>query len=184
MKREFLTELGLEKEAIDKIMAENGKDIEKEKTKTEKAETERDGLKETLESTQEELKKFEGLDVEGQKKMIDELKLKYDTDTKALQEKLDTQNFESIAKDFLGGYKFTSELAKKQALTELKGQGFKLDGTTILGAKDFMTKMQEDSPTAFVKEEEKKDDKTPPPTWGNKTGGAKEQAQPDYSFPK
>ena len=28
MERKFLEELGLEKEAIDKIMAENGKDIE------------------------------------------------------------------------------------------------------------------------------------------------------------
>ena len=33
MKREFLEGLGLEKEAIDKIMAENGKDIEAGKAK-------------------------------------------------------------------------------------------------------------------------------------------------------
>ena len=31
MKRKFLEDLGLEKEAIDKIMAENGADIEAEK---------------------------------------------------------------------------------------------------------------------------------------------------------
>ena len=31
MEREFLKGLGLEKDAIDKIMAENGKDIELEK---------------------------------------------------------------------------------------------------------------------------------------------------------
>jgi hypothetical protein len=33
MKREFLEELGVEKEVIDKIMAENGKDINAEKSK-------------------------------------------------------------------------------------------------------------------------------------------------------
>lgn len=33
MEREFLKGLGLEKDAIDKIMAENGKDIELEKGK-------------------------------------------------------------------------------------------------------------------------------------------------------
>ena len=35
MKREFLESLGLEKDAIDKIMAENGKDIEAGKAKLE-----------------------------------------------------------------------------------------------------------------------------------------------------
>lgn len=39
MKREFLEGLGLEKEAIDKIMAENGADIEKHKNETIKAQT-------------------------------------------------------------------------------------------------------------------------------------------------
>ena len=33
MKREFLESLGLEKDAIDQIMAENGKDITREKNK-------------------------------------------------------------------------------------------------------------------------------------------------------
>ena len=42
MKTEFLKELGLEQDAIDKIMAENGKDVEAEKAKTKKAEGERD----------------------------------------------------------------------------------------------------------------------------------------------
>ena len=46
MKREFLEGLGLEKEVIDKVMAENGKDIEAEKTKTKNAEADRDRYKE------------------------------------------------------------------------------------------------------------------------------------------
>lgn len=40
MKREFLKELGLTDEQIDKIMAENGKDIEKYKTLAETKEAE------------------------------------------------------------------------------------------------------------------------------------------------
>ena len=39
MKRKFLEDLGLEKEAIDKIMTENGADIEAEKAKTTEANT-------------------------------------------------------------------------------------------------------------------------------------------------
>ena len=50
MKTEFLKELGLEQETISKIMAENGKDIEAEKKKTQKAEGERDNYKSQLET--------------------------------------------------------------------------------------------------------------------------------------
>ena len=61
MKREFLKELGIEnKEVIDKIMAENGADIEKTKTKLE---GERDNYKGQLETAQTALKEFEGVDV-------------------------------------------------------------------------------------------------------------------------
>ena len=34
MQRKFLEDLGLEKEIVDKIMSENGSDIEKDKGKT------------------------------------------------------------------------------------------------------------------------------------------------------
>ena len=50
MKREFLEGLELEKEVIDQIMAENGKDIEAEKAKTKTAEADRDNYKEQLET--------------------------------------------------------------------------------------------------------------------------------------
>lgn len=60
MQRKFLEDLGLEKETVDKIMAENGSDIEKTKSILE---TERDSYKEQLETAQNALKEFEGIDV-------------------------------------------------------------------------------------------------------------------------
>ena len=45
MKTEFLKELGLTQEVIDKIMAENGKDIAAEQKKSEKITQERDSYK-------------------------------------------------------------------------------------------------------------------------------------------
>lgn len=48
MKRKFLEDLGLEKEAIDKIMTENGADIEAEKAKTLEATTKLDNANEQL----------------------------------------------------------------------------------------------------------------------------------------
>lgn len=61
MQRKFLEGLGLEKSIIDKILNENGTDIEKAK---ERLETERDNYKSQLETAQTALKKFEGVNVE------------------------------------------------------------------------------------------------------------------------
>lgn len=61
MKRKFLEDLGLEKEVIDKIMTENGSDIEAEKTK---AKEQVDNLQGQLDTVNESLKKFDGVDVE------------------------------------------------------------------------------------------------------------------------
>src|SRR5574343_917508 len=77
MKSEFLEALGLDKEIVDKIMTENGNDINKTK---EKIEAERDNYKSERETTQTALKDFEGADVK-------ELKGKIDTLTADLTEK-------------------------------------------------------------------------------------------------
>lgn len=60
MQRKFLEEMGLEKEIIDKIMDENGSDIENTKKKLE---AERDNYKSQLETAQEALRSFNGVDV-------------------------------------------------------------------------------------------------------------------------
>ena len=63
MKRSFLEELGIEKETIDKIMAENGNDIEKAKGSLADVQKERDDLKAQVserDNQLEELKKASG----------------------------------------------------------------------------------------------------------------------------
>lgn len=62
MKTDFLKGLGLEQEVIDRIMAENGKDIAAEKAKTVKAEGERDNYKEQLDTATVSLEKFKDVD--------------------------------------------------------------------------------------------------------------------------
>ena len=74
MKTEFLKGLGLEQDAIDKIMAENGKDIAAEKAKTTKAEGERDNYKDQLTTATASLEKFKDVDPAAQQSEIDKLK--------------------------------------------------------------------------------------------------------------
>jgi len=66
MKTEFLKGLGLDQSVIDQIMAENGKDINAEKTKT-------DSLKTQLDDVQAKLKAFDGVDVNDLKGQITKL---------------------------------------------------------------------------------------------------------------
>lgn len=73
MKTDFLKGLGLEQDVIDKIMAENGKDIAAEKAKTTKAEGERDKYKGQLETATESLEKFKDVDPTAMQGEIDKL---------------------------------------------------------------------------------------------------------------
>lgn len=73
MKTDFLKGLGLEQDVIDKIMAENGKDIAAEKAKTAKAEGERDNYKSQLETATESLEKFKDVDPTAMQGEIDKL---------------------------------------------------------------------------------------------------------------
>ena len=66
MKREFLEGLGLEKETIDKIMTENGNDINRAKAKA-------DEYKSQLDTAKETLKSFEGVDVKDLQGQITKL---------------------------------------------------------------------------------------------------------------
>lgn len=73
MKTDFLKELGLDQETVDKIMAENGKDIAAEQAKTAKAEGERDNYKDQLATATASLDKFKDVDPAAMQGEIDKL---------------------------------------------------------------------------------------------------------------
>lgn len=88
MKREELEKLGLEKEAIDSIMALNGKDIEAHKAKISAAEAERDGLKSQLDEAGKAIEGFKSLDIDGIKKSADEWREKAEQAAKDAEAKV------------------------------------------------------------------------------------------------
>lgn len=79
MERKFLEGLGLEKEVIDKIMAEHGKGIAAEKSKTAEAEQAKATLQTTLDEANETIETFKAkdLDVEAAKKTAEDWAAKY-----------------------------------------------------------------------------------------------------------
>ena len=88
MKAEFLKGLGLEQDVVDKIMAENGKDVAAEQAKTTKAEGERDNYKDQLATATESLEKFKDVDPAAMQSEIENLnkQLKYKDEEYAAKE--------------------------------------------------------------------------------------------------
>ena len=93
MQRKFLEDLGLEKGIIDKILDENGSDLEKAKTKIE---AERDNYKSQLETAQNALKEFEGVDVKDLQDKISTLNNDLKTQETKYQQKIADMEFNSV----------------------------------------------------------------------------------------
>lgn len=74
MERKFLEGLGIDKETVEKVMAEYGKDFEKHKQQLTDLTGERDGVKSQLAGVAAKLKAFEGVDLDALKKEIETLK--------------------------------------------------------------------------------------------------------------
>lgn len=166
MKRETLKELGLEDSVIDKVMAENGKDVEKQKKDLDKAnekiknlETEIDTNKKTLDEANSQIEKFKEMDVEGIKKSADEWKTKYETfqsevktQKEEFEKKIQAQEYEFSAKEFINGLTFTSDFTKNAFLKEFMGQELKLNEGKFLGAEDYIKQFKEKNPGVFAEE--------------------------------
>lgn len=160
MKREFLKELGLDGEIIDKIMAENGADIEKHKKATEKAtqdlekyKEENDGLKTQLGEANTQINSFKEMDIDGIKASAEEWKTKYETDTQALNEKIAAKDYDYAIKDYMGNFKFIDDDVKETVINKFKSKEFKLEEGKFLGADDFMNKYKEEHKSLFVPDE-------------------------------
>ena len=75
MKRDFLEGLGLDKETVDKIMAENGAALEREKAKTAQAKTDLAAAQAQLGQRDKDLEALRGTagDAEAVRKQLEEL---------------------------------------------------------------------------------------------------------------
>ncbi len=150
MKKEDLLAQGLTEEQVSYVMAENGKDIEKVKTKLTAAETARDEYKEQLEAANTTIQSYKDMDIEGIKQSASDWEKKYNDDLKAMQDKLEGQAYDFALKEYVSGYQFTSDLVKEAVIAQLKAQGFKLNDGKFLGADDFMKQLKEANPSAFA----------------------------------
>lgn len=176
MTRKYLEELGLEGDVIDKIMSENGNDIEKaRKSEQGKFSTERSQLQGQIEDLQGQISTRDadltslneqlnaaqadaGKLVDAQSALAS-LQSKYDEEQQAWAAKAAKQAYEFAVKTEAGKLKFSSAAARKEFIREAIAQEFKQDGDTLMGYSDFVAKYKEADPGAFIA-----DEPTPAPT--------------------
>lgn len=180
MKRSFLEELGLTKDVIDKIIDENGSDIENAKSAAAKK---FDSERETMQGQIEDLKtqvtqrdadltdiqkqlaaanENEGKLAEAQKS-LSSLQKKYETETKAWEAKSAQQAYEFAIREKANALKFSSEAAKKTFVREAIDKGFKMENDgTIYGLDQYIDTYRTIDPGAFAVEKEPEPPKADP----------------------
>jgi gamma-glutamylcysteine synthetase len=154
MKREFLEGLGLEKEVVDKIMAENGADLEKEKAKTNAAKADLAEAKEKIAEVQSEcdqLKASNG-DVAAVQKELDDLRAKYDADIADRENQLAARDYEDAINRAIAGksLKFSSKYAEKAFKNLLKEKKLEVKDGELDGLDDFIKEQKAADPDAFA----------------------------------
>lgn len=179
MKKEELIALGIDEEVARKILEINGKDIEKYKGQAnkvnqdlEKYKAENEGLKTQLSEANTQIQSFKEMDIDGIKASAEEWKTKYETDTKALNEKIAAKDYDYAIKDFMSNYKFIDDDVKETVINKFKAKEFKLEEGKFLGGEDFMKEYKENHKSLFVSDEPQEPiPQIVKPTGGNNPGG-------------
>lgn len=80
------------------------------------------------------------------------LQSKYEADKQEWEHKNAQQAYEFMVRERANGLKFTSAAAKRDFIREANGKEFKVDGESLLGYDEFVTKYKADNPGAMVEE--------------------------------
>ena len=143
-----------QRKAIHKAVAENYKTINEHDKKVKALEAERDNFKDQLEAANATISKFDGKDVEGMQKKIEQ----YEADMKEQKEKFEKDIYDRDFSDALnaaiGEYKFTSEYAKQAVMSEIKAAELKLVDGKIIGLNDMIETIKGKDASAFVDEKQ------------------------------
>lgn len=152
MTREFLKQLGIEdKETVDKIMSENGKDINAEKNKFGDYET----LKNQLSEANKKIEEFGKLDYDGVKAMADKYKADFEQSREESKKQLDELRFSHALENALTGAKARNVKAVR-ALLETDKIKLCKDGT-VSGLTEQLKAIKKDN--AYLFEDEKQETK-------------------------
>ena len=143
MKRDFLKNLDigngahLSDDLVEQIMAEAGKAKTEMQNTITSLTTERDGLQSQLSDANAAIQSYKDMDIDGIKQSAADWETKYNTDTQALKDQLDSTKYGYAVENAVGSLKFTSESAKKAFLADLTAKQLPIQEGKLLGLDDF-----------------------------------------------
>lgn len=171
MKTAELIALGITEEVASQILAMNGKDIENAKTTVNTAKdkeitaltNERDGFKSQLDTANETLKKFEGIDPEQIQAELQTYKTRAEETERKFARELTQRDQRDWLTAKLDEYGVKSPLARKQITAEIMSEkdGLKWKPAeggkpgTFYGFDDYMKAAKEEDSTLYLTAEEK-----------------------------
>ena len=162
--------------AINKAVAENYKTVAEFDKKIGKLEAERDGLKEQYNTVSETLKSFDGVDVDGMKKQLEEAQKKAEDAEKAYNARLTEREFDDALREALNGYRFSSEYAKSAIIAEIKSKGLPMVDGKIVGLGEVMDGIKQRDADAFTSDKPTAQFTT---SFGNEDNGKKYETKED-----
>ena len=162
--------------AINKAVAENYKTVAEFDKKIGKLEAERDGLKEQYNTVSETLKSFDGVDVDGMKKQLEEAQKKAEDAEKAFNARLTEREFDDALREALNGYRFSSEYAKSAIIAEVKSKGLPMVDGKIVGLGEVMDGIKQRDADAFTSDKPTAQFTT---SFGNEDNGKKYETKED-----
>lgn len=121
------------------------------------SQTELAGVKDQLTEANKTIKSYKDMDIDTIKQSAADWETKYNTDTKALQDKLTAQERSHKQELYFTGMKFASKAAKTGVIADFEKQNFELKDGVFVGADSWLAQMKKDDPASFVTEEEKED---------------------------
>lgn len=153
MKTEELLEIGLTEEQANKVLAINGKDIERHKKAAETAKADLTATQEQLAQRDkdiEELKKSAG-DVDGIKQQLADLQAKYTAETDQYQKQIADRDYADAVHRAIAdkGVKFSSKAAEKAFIADLTANRLSVKNGTLDGFEGYLKTQQESDPAAF-----------------------------------
>jgi hypothetical protein len=176
MKRDFLKELGLEENVVEKIFAEHGKTVQLEKDKYTTLEEDNKNLKADLKERDGQLETLQKETVGNEELQKQITKLQEDNKKKETEyeTKLSKQAIEHALSDELTKAKVKNKKAVKALLDE---EIIKLDGNKLIGLEEQLKNIK-DSDSYLFEEEAPKEQQKPAFGSGNYSQGSNKNLDP------
>lgn len=169
MKRDFLESLGVASEAVDKIMAENGKDIEGAKAKF----ADYDDIKKQLEAANATLEKFK--DYDQTKAEVEKFKAELKKSQEESAAKIAAMERSAKVKDYLSGKKFVNDITR-DAIAAKMGEALGADGSKGKSLDDLFAEITKGK-ADILKDENAPTPPVVPSMGGSKGGKSDDDAQ-------